>query len=412
MSAAEIRALARAISGGGVEADARAVGQTGATHVLSIAELERDIGVIAPKWTGEAAEESYLQAGRFVRSSAELGLEFGRTVKQLTGLSRTAYTTNQRFSDLADYSERGSRSNDRVGARVAAELRSMYTVPVRADASTMPLGAEVAKVRYDFRPWQQWGDKAPDSAPVEYNPPGGGTGDGSGGGDAGAGDATAEPDATTSDATTSDDTRATGTTADDAATGAASAQQAGTDPGTGTGSSGTGTGTDSSAGGGNDTPSGDPTGYDRSDDDPAADVEQPTSLLSPAASVPVGAGGRGAGVSGVRGGAGQVASPLGMRQETAVARSTPAPSGAGATSSGARPSGPFGAPAAGAGGQRGQGNGRHRVPAYLIDRQNGEELVGDLPLVGPGVIGQWKPDGPPDAPRTAPPPAKAAPRPR
>ncbi|GAA4407151.1 hypothetical protein GCM10023147_51060 [Tsukamurella soli] len=47
-------------------------------------------------------------------------------------------------------------------------------------------------------------------------------------------------------------------------------------------------------------------------------------------------------------------------------------------------------PPAAAAGQRGGGRGgEHRAPGYLIGRENGEEMVGELPLVGPTVIGEW-----------------------
>jgi len=410
ISAAEIRAIGRAVSGSGIDADARAIGQTGTTHVMSLAELERDIGTIAPRWTGEAAEKSYLHAGRFVRASSELGLEFGRTVKQMSGLSRTAHRTNQRFSELTDVPAVRGRATESVGTKVAAELRSTYTAPVQADASTMPLGAEVAKVSYDFKPRQQRDNRSSGGSPEEEDGPSVGGGDGSGGGSPGNGSGASTPEADPAGTVDNGATKAIGETSDEAGADAGAGQGTG-GTGTGTEASGGGSdaGTDPSVGAGDGTTSDDSAAYD-----PTAETEQP-SLLSPAATVPVGAGGRssGGGLSGVRGGAGQVASPLGLRQDTAVARSTPAPTGTGTTTAtGARPSGPYGMPAAGAGAQRGQGDGRHRLPAYLIDRKNGEELVGDLPLVGPGVIGQWKSDGPPDAARTAAPPARAEPRPR
>ncbi|CAM5408770.1 hypothetical protein TPAU25S_02836 [Tsukamurella paurometabola] len=84
---------------------------------------------------------------------------------------------------------------------------------------------------------------------------------------------------------------------------------------------------------------------------------------------------------------------------------------AGASTTGARPSTSVGGVPAGAGaGQRGQGDGRHRTPGYLIDRANGEEIIGGLPLVGPGVIGEWRSDGAAEVVRRPEPPVRGEPR--
>ena len=45
--------------------------------------------------------------------------------------------------------------------------------------------------------------------------------------------------------------------------------------------------------------------------------------------------------------------------------------------------------AMGAGGARGAGDNdsEHAIPGYLVDAGNGSELIGDLPLVAPPVLG-------------------------
>ena len=43
--------------------------------------------------------------------------------------------------------------------------------------------------------------------------------------------------------------------------------------------------------------------------------------------------------------------------------------------------------AAGAAGARGASAGDHAVPDYLVTSDNGESVLGDLPLVGPQVVG-------------------------
>ncbi|MDF0589262.1 hypothetical protein P0W64_20995, partial [Tsukamurella sp. 8F] len=45
----------------------------------------------------------------------------------------------------------------------------------------------------------------------------------------------------------------------------------------------------------------------------------------------------------------------------------------------------------GAAGRGGARDGEHRTPAYLVGKENGEDIVGGLPLVGPTVIGDWRP---------------------
>jgi hypothetical protein len=34
-------------------------------------------------------------------------------------------------------------------------------------------------------------------------------------------------------------------------------------------------------------------------------------------------------------------------------------------------------------------DGEHRAPSYLHTRENAEEMIGRLPLVGPPVLGDW-----------------------
>lgn len=73
---------------------------------------------------------------------------------------------------------------------------------------------------------------------------------------------------------------------------------------------------------------------------------------------------------------------------------TPGPAGAGAGTSGAAAAGsragmPMAgmAPGAGARGQGGEDK-EHKTPGYLINEDNGNELIGELPTVGPSVIGE------------------------
>jgi len=52
-------------------------------------------------------------------------------------------------------------------------------------------------------------------------------------------------------------------------------------------------------------------------------------------------------------------------------------------------------PPAGGGGVRDRGDNKHPSARYLNTRDHGEEIVGDLPLVGPPVIGDWVPQSMP-----------------
>ncbi|MET9328686.1 hypothetical protein [Tsukamurella sp. NPDC003166] len=426
MAASEIRAIARKLSGGGIAADARAIGQAGSTHALSVAELERDVAALVPRWTGEAADAGFQQIGRFATASYLVDREIAGTVRQLTGLSSAATATTAKFSDLADpgsTARAGNTTRSGVGAAVAAELRATYTTPVQADAATMPLGAEVTRIGFG-RDAERRGDRSPsvEAPPAGADTPsvgsGAGEGAGEGGGTTGGGDAPSG---------TGDESAGTGTgpvatdTADAVNPAGGRGTGQGGDTGSGTGAGGTG-GTGTGAGAGTGTPTAaDPVGAgtDPLSDDPAATdtvEERGSGLLSPAASVPLTPTSRTA-----VGGAGtrtpdltRAASPLGLRQDASALRSTSTPAaGTGAPTTGARPaSGPYGMPPAGGAGQRGQGDGRHRAPAYLIDRRNGEELVGDMPLVGPGVIGQWRSDGAPEPARPPVPPVRTEQAPR
>ena len=52
-------------------------------------------------------------------------------------------------------------------------------------------------------------------------------------------------------------------------------------------------------------------------------------------------------------------------------------------------------PPGSAGGARDRGDNKHQSARYLNTREHGEEIVGDLPLVGPPVIGDWTPQSMP-----------------
>ncbi|KXP11883.1 hypothetical protein AXK60_24495 [Tsukamurella pseudospumae] len=422
MAASEIRAIARKLSGGGIAADARAIGQAGVTHAQSVAELERDVAALVPRWKGEAADAGFQQVGRFATASYLVDKEIAGTVRQLTGLSSAATETTAKFSELADpgsAARAGGAARSGVGAGVAAELRATYTTPVQADAASMPLGAEVTRIGFG-RDAERRGDRSPTveapSAGDDTPSVGSGAGEGSGEGDGttgggGAPSGTENESVGTGTGPVETNNAEEGNAADRTGPGQ------GGDTGTGTGGTGTGAGT------GTGTPTAaDPVGAgtDPLADDPAGTdpvEERGSGLLSPAATVPFTPTSRT-----VVGGVGtrtpdltRSASPLGLRQDaTALRSATTTAAGTGApTTGGARPaSGPYGMPPAGGAGQRGQGDGRHRVPAYLIDRRNGEELVGDMPLVGPGVIGQWRSDGAPEPARPPAPPVRTEQAPR
>ncbi|MGZ9829000.1 hypothetical protein ACXYTP_19005 [Tsukamurella ocularis] len=419
MSTSEVRHFARGLSGSGVAADARAIGSAGNSHADSLAELERDTAALSERWRGEAKDRSYVELGDYVGRSYTNAVALRRLVGNVDALSATATETNQRFSDLPDPPSRGGWSGEAASDyrnTVAGEVRSTYTSPVQTSASTLPLGeASGTTVFHHIGPGITRRNAAGTGAPTDPGTvsPTDGASTGGGTTDPGTGTGTTDTrtvDTATTGADTVSDESTTGTGNGTGTGGAGTGTNAGAGTGTGTGAG------DQGAGDGLDTGAGTDPALDDGTVDAPADPETPSSLLSPSAAVPITAANRtGVGLSGGggRGDVGRTASPLGLRQDTAVARSAAPQVGTGTTTTGARPStGPYGMPAAGAGAQRGQGDGRHRVPAYLIDRKNGEELVGGMPLVGPGVIGQWRSDGPPDAPRPASPPATSAPRPR
>ncbi|WP_051159039.1 hypothetical protein [Tsukamurella sp. 1534] len=387
--------------------------------------MERDIAAVEPRWTGDAAAASFTQARGFVFTSYPVAQEAARTSRQLAALSAAAGATTEKFSNLKDpgFEIRDLKfwdpHNDSVGGEVAAELRATYTVPVQSDASTMPLGQAVSKVPFSMPPPGVGGTEGGTTG-VGVGGLGGGSGDTGTESGAGASGVGESGDGTSEDGTVGGIDDGTG-----AASGEGAAMTGAAGPGTGqqsggTPTSGIGTGTNGAAGAGDLAGAApDSSLTDAAQDDPATpgsgfgDQSTVAPLLSPASAVTGGrsggsvGGGFGGGAGGGLSGGGRSASPLGLRPDAAALRSTATAAPGTGAGGGARPSsgGGYGAPGAGAG-QRGQNDGRHRVPGYLIDKKNGEEIVGGLPLVGPGVIGQWKTDGAPE------PPAKGGPRPR
>ncbi|GIZ99587.1 hypothetical protein TTY48_41990 [Tsukamurella sp. TY48] len=413
MSAGMIRAIARAMSGDGLDADGRSIGQAGVTHSQSVAELERDIATLTQRWTGEAGAGVLAHVSRFARQSYLVDWEVAQTSRQLGALAKAARDTNTRFSDLADPGielrdlKFWDPYNDSAGAKVASEIRATYTVPLQKDGSTMPLGPVVTKITIDLEPGLG-GPGGSDNGGASGSSPGAmGSPTPRGGGESGDGQLGTPQESGPGTSPVNDkptaDQNALGSSSDSTGGGPGSGQQSGVGA-----PSGTGTGADGTAGG-----TGLPDGTDGAltDTEPYDTSGQVSPLLSPAGVTPSGstAGRGGLGTSGLRGGGGTTASPLGLRPDGASLRGTAPAAVAGASATtGARSSMPLGGvPAGAAGGQRGQGDGRHRTPGYLIDRANGEELVGGLPLVGPGVIGEWRADKAPEAPR---PPVRGEPR--
>lgn len=107
------------------------------------------------------------------------------------------------------------------------------------------------------------------------------------------------------------------------------------------------------------------------------------------------AAGRGGGLGGAGGGSGASVAELSRRMSAGVSATNPTPNsttpvGAGQGRGGSSPMG--GAPHAGGKGKAGEDT-KHKTAHYLHTRDNGEEVVGSLPLVGPPVIGDWAPSG-------------------
>lgn len=384
-SLTEIRAFAQALSGPGVAADGAAITAAAVSQMESIAELERDIATQTTKWTGDPAPRTFAVIDSYAVRSYESCRSTGRLVSNVSNLSTTATTTNARFQDI----RREEASGGTAGAEIEAQLHSTYSTPVQNDAGVLPLGDEVKKVTFVPPVGKYENMHSEPGGPGGTEPPSIGGGgatitDGSAG-DGGAGTTPTNSTVPGADAETTDST-ASKVGQEEAPSNAASTpstigQQTPTGGGTGTGDSGgdSGAGTDGLGDAARDST--DPTSRFDTTDDAIAPVG---SVLSPA--IGTGSGARGGGTS-VRGvGGGSVASPLGLRSESALGRAAAATTAV-TPSSGARATSmPMGGAPGGAG-QRGK-DGRHRVPAYLIDRANGDEIVGERPLVAPPVIGQ------------------------
>ncbi|WP_158636114.1 WXG100 family type VII secretion target [Tsukamurella sputi] len=138
--------------------------------------------------------------------------------------------------------------------------------------------------------------------------------------------------------------------------------------------------------------------------DDAADVGESPKDGFPA-TTPVAANGTGVvggsgvgGGAGIGGGVGAAATALAQPQSSAPAARTPVADGGARTipassdvlaRSAMAPMMPMGA--AGAAGARGAAASDHSVPDYLVTSDNGESVLGDLPIVGPQVVGDALP---------------------
>ncbi|GAB40754.1 hypothetical protein A5785_08645 [Gordonia sp. 852002-50395_SCH5434458] len=110
-----------------------------------------------------------------------------------------------------------------------------------------------------------------------------------------------------------------------------------------------------------------------------------------------GSSGLGAG-QGVGAGSGSALAPsLGASRPPGLGTAPSTPAMSASPSAGpAMRSGPNSAmPPASGGGARDRGDNKHQSARYLNTREHGEEIVGDLPLVGPPVIGDWTPQSMP-----------------
>lgn len=100
-----------------------------------------------------------------------------------------------------------------------------------------------------------------------------------------------------------------------------------------------------------------------------------------------GAGGSAGGATGGPSGRLSGALPASMSPTATAPGATTGPAGTGRTGPGSTGAAPHGA--------RGRGEDKeHKSAHYLHSRDNGAEIVGDLPLVGPPVIGDWTPPTP------------------
>lgn len=145
----------------------------------------------------------------------------------------------------------------------------------------------------------------------------------------------------------------------------------------------------------------DPDGLKRGGQATPVAATDPTRTRTPGSSPATRPGGDPGKPGGLRGGGpggpGMAGTPLSRRLGVSVPSavtpvgSTPSTSlpGRGGPGSGPMGGGPHGA--------RGRDNdGKHKTPSYLHTKENGKEIVGTLPLVGPPVIGDWAPPLPAD----------------
>ncbi len=101
----------------------------------------------------------------------------------------------------------------------------------------------------------------------------------------------------------------------------------------------------------------------------------------------------GGGATGPRSGAGPGAGQAGRGATSGIGSSAPASEaaaarGAGGQASGARGGAGMGGMGAGGGRGKGEDDYEHSTPSYLVTQEHGSEIVGELPMVSPPVIGE------------------------
>ncbi len=417
-STAEVRALARSLDGEAIAADARAVGAAGERLVDSLAQLEADVAALRERWTGTAADGAFTRIERYVSESYDAGGSAAALSGAVDALAAVADSTHTSFADLAASLSPWREIREAHRAAVAAALRTGYSTPIADVDSTLSTHPLVTMPAFE----RLVGGRVPsdsaattaaaggrDDVPVLAGAAPGVDSAATGTEPAGGTPARGRPDAGTK---VGADGRAGKATPGAVRSAGAGAERSGTAGGGAAVASGgesapTGyQGTSHIRTGGEATGVG--LGADRSraiDSAGDDDAGHPLPLLASASQPRTGwagaSGGHGSGL--VSGGTGRAsaASPFGLRAEprgVATAPSPPLSAGPG-EAPGARPPGaasaarPSAAPMAvppAAAGRSGTRDAEHRAPGYLIGRENGEEVVGELPLVGPTVIGDWR----------------------
>lgn len=314
-------------------------------------------------WSGEGPETAQTFLSEYYKTVADSD----------TGLSAVAEKISSALTqdgDVLTQAAQVPQSHERPNSKATKEEWDAATEELRADAQrlyTSPLNVD----RPNMSEFGQHNDN--DETPTQ--PGGGDTGSPTGTGNTGAGSSGTQTPLS-SDESASGDTTPQDLTSGEGQTSSGQGQtgsQGGSGTSSGTPSGGSGSGQGSGSGGFGSGGSGLPVGATTA------------AGYSPPGATGAGSGSPGAtGPTPLRGGTGLPGGAVGGANNPGI-------NAAAMGAAGVRGGGPMGMMGTGAAGRGGKGDdgSERKPPSFLVNIDNGNELIGPLPKASPGVIGDW-----------------------